>query len=38
MILLVDVFVFGEKVQDDRFKDAVIDAIISCTAIYDRDE
>ena len=38
MILLVDTFVFGEKVQDDRFKDTVIDAIISCAAIYDRDE
>ena len=38
MILLVDAFVFGEKVQDDRFKDTVIDAIISCAATHDRDE
>lgn len=26
--LLTDAFVFGEKIQDDHFKDAVVDAII----------
>ena len=29
--LLVDAFVFGEKLQDGRFKDAIIDAIIKST-------
>ena len=38
MILLVDAFVLGEKLRDDRFKDAVIDAIMSCAAGHDINE
>ena len=33
--LLVDTFVFGEKIQDGRFKDALIDAIIKSTISAD---
>jgi hypothetical protein len=34
---LVDAFIFGEKVQDSRFKDAVIDAAIKSTLSSDMD-
>jgi len=33
--LLIDNFVFGEKVQDGDFKDAVIDALIHTVAMQD---
>lgn len=36
--LLVGAFVFGEKVQDGRFKDAVIDATIKSTLSPDEDD
>lgn len=35
--LLVKAYVFGEKIQDGRFKDAVIDATIKSTLIPDED-
>jgi hypothetical protein len=35
--LLVDAFVFGEKIQDGRFKDAVIDAAIKSTTSPDKE-
>lgn len=34
--LLVDAFVFGEKVQDGDFKDAVIDAVIASINVRDK--
>jgi hypothetical protein len=34
---LVYAFVFGEKIQDARFKDAVIDAVIKCTLTPGKD-
>ena len=37
MDLLVDTFVFGEKIQDGHFKDAVIDAAIKSTFSVDKD-
>ena len=35
--LLVEAFVFGEKIQDGRFRDAVIDAAIKSTLVPDID-
>ena len=35
--LLVHAFVFGEKIQDGRFKDALIDAMIKSTLHRDKD-
>lgn len=38
MDLLVDAFVFGENVQNERFKDAVINAAIRSTSVRDKDD
>ena len=34
--LLVDAFVFGEKIQDGLFRDTIIDALIMCTSTPDK--
>lgn len=35
--LLVDCYIFGEKVQDDNFKDAVLDALLACIDTKDEE-
>ncbi|KAK1086140.1 hypothetical protein LTR33_001711 [Friedmanniomyces endolithicus] len=32
---LIDAFAFGEKIQDGRFRDAVLDALIACASTPD---
>lgn len=34
---LIDAFVFGEKVQDGNYRDAIIDAVIAYTNTSDKD-
>lgn len=35
--LLIDCYIFGEKVQDDGYKDAVLDSLLACTSTKDEE-